>query len=83
MPIDPHARLTHVFDDRFKAARDGAGWHLCLDALSSSLTEQAKPQRGHGAALPGGWEQLNREYESRFGIAADQATPPPSRVASG
>src|ERR1700691_1361038 len=20
-------RLTHLFDDRFKAARDGAGWH--------------------------------------------------------
>ena len=29
--------LTHTFDDRFKAARDAAGWHVCLDALAATL----------------------------------------------
>jgi Uncharacterized conserved protein len=29
--------LTHSFDDRLKAARDAAGWDVCLAALSTSL----------------------------------------------
>lgn len=48
-------RLTHTFDDRFKAARDATGWHLCLDALSSSLDQLPRPQRGVGPRLPEGW----------------------------
>jgi len=70
--------LTHIFDDRFKAARDGAGWHLCLRALSSALEADPRPQRGEGSHLPSEWNQLNREYEQRFAIAPEQATPPPS-----
>ena len=31
--------LTHTFDDRAKSARDGAGWHVCLDALERHLDE--------------------------------------------
>ncbi len=71
-------RLTHIFDDRFKAARDGAGWHLCLRALSSALASEPRPERGHGPRLPDDWKRLNGEYEQRFGIAPEQATPPPS-----
>ena len=70
--------LTHTFDDRFKAARDAAGWHQCLDALGSALDGTTAPQED-GGRLPPGWRELNREYEQRFGIPADQATPPPVR----
>jgi uncharacterized protein YndB with AHSA1/START domain len=70
-------RLTHLFDDRFKAARDGAGWHLCLDALTDSLARKPTPQRGHGERIPAGWSELNDDYQQRFGISPEQATPPP------
>src|SRR5262249_12612471 len=29
--------LVHQFDDRLKAARDGAGWHVCLENLAAAL----------------------------------------------
>jgi uncharacterized protein YndB with AHSA1/START domain len=70
-------RLTHIFDDRFKAARDAAGWHLCLQALTSSLEGSAQPLRGSEPHLPQGWSELNADYQRRFGIAPEQATPPP------
>src|SRR5271166_926308 len=72
-------RLTHVFGDRLKAARDAAGWHLCLDALSSSLAGAPGARRGTQPRLPGGWSELNDEYQQRFGISAEEATPPPAR----
>lgn len=72
-------RLTHIFDDRFKAARDGAGWHLCLQALSDSLDGAPQPERGSEPRIPYGWEELNREYQERFGISSEHATPPPTR----
>lgn len=71
-------RLTHAFDDRFKAGRDAAGWHLCLRALSRSLESDERAQRTDASRLPSGWQQLNREYEELFGISREQATPPPS-----
>jgi uncharacterized protein YndB with AHSA1/START domain len=70
-------RLTHIFDDRLKAARDAAGWDLCLDALAGSLAGVSRPQRGTGPSLPDGWSALNSQYQERFGIAAGEATPPP------
>ncbi len=72
--------LTHTFDDRLKAARDAAGWDLCLDALATSLSGGDDPPPHGEAAIPAGWEELNRTYERRFGIAPEQATPSPSRV---
>lgn len=75
-------RLTHIFDDRFKAARDASGWHLCLGALSSSLELAPKPQRVLEPRLPQGWTELNRDYEQRFGIDPEQATPPPTASGS-
>jgi uncharacterized protein YndB with AHSA1/START domain len=69
--------LTHTFEDRFKAARDAAGWHLCLDGLSDVL-DGAPPPRGDDAELiPDGWRELNAAYEERFGIPPEKATPPP------
>jgi uncharacterized protein YndB with AHSA1/START domain len=69
--------LEHSFDDRFKAARDGAGWHICLIALSALLDGDAVPPRGSPRELPGGWQELNASYLERFGISAEQATPIP------
>jgi uncharacterized protein YndB with AHSA1/START domain len=72
--------LVHSFDDHFKAARDAAGWHVCLDALSESLdgmpAATARETREHG------WRELNSAYEKRFGIPHDRATPPPEQKTS-
>ena len=71
--------LTHTFDDHFKAARDAAGWHVCLDALSATLYGKQPPHGEDGERLPGGWRELNTAYERRFGIPPERATPPPER----
>jgi uncharacterized protein YndB with AHSA1/START domain len=51
-------RLTVLLDEREKAARDGAGWHVCLDRLGRQLA----------GAEPGGredWRGLYEEYQRR------------------
>jgi uncharacterized protein YndB with AHSA1/START domain len=70
--------LVHTFDDRLKAARDGAGWHVCLDALASDLEGTPEPPGGDPDE-PGPWTALNTEYQGRFGISPEEATPPPVR----
>jgi uncharacterized protein YndB with AHSA1/START domain len=82
--LQPHPNgslltLTHTFGDRFKAARDAAGWHLCLDALSRTLDGTSVSREADATHLPSGWPELNREYEERFGIPSELATPPPPR----
>ena len=62
--------LTHTFDDPLKAARDAAGWHVCLDSLAALLA-------GDRERSPGDWRELNAQYQRRFGISPEQATPPP------
>lgn len=71
--------LTHTFDDRLKAARDAAGWDVCLAALERSLTGEDGAAPIGEAAISAGWAELNRGYQERFGIAPEDATPPPSR----
>lgn len=34
--------FTHTFDDRRGAARNAAGWHVCLDHLATMLGETAR-----------------------------------------
>ncbi len=70
--------LTHTFEDRLKAARDGAGWHLCLAALAGSL-EDTSDTSGALSRSPGEWPALNKAYEEKFGISPEEATPPPPR----
>jgi uncharacterized protein YndB with AHSA1/START domain len=70
-------RLTHVFDDRLKAARDAAGWHLCLDSLEDALAQRTPRSEHDEAGLPAGWRELNGDYQRRFGIDSAAATPPP------
>jgi len=51
-------RLTVLLDEREKAARDSAGWHVCLDRLGRQLA----------GAEPGGredWGRLYEEYQRR------------------
>jgi hypothetical protein len=73
--------LTHTFDDRFKAARDAAGWHLSLDSLRASLADKhAVGGQQSPEGIPPGWRELNGEYEQRFGIPADQAHPTTGRL---
>lgn len=80
--LSPHSEgtllvLTHTFDDRLKAARDAAGWHLCLDTLASSLAGADEPAPVGDASIPVGWRDLNAAYEKRFDIPPEKATPPP------
>jgi uncharacterized protein YndB with AHSA1/START domain len=67
--------LTYTFEDRFKAARDAAGWDVCLARLSS-LLDGAQPEKKEAERQ--GWRELNSAYERRFGIPPDKATPPPA-----
>lgn len=82
--LEPHEdgcllTLEHTFEDRFKAARDGAGWHLCLAGLEELLDGSEPPPRTGGEQLPVGWSELNGEYQRRFGISPERATPVPPR----
>jgi hypothetical protein len=50
-------RLTVLLEAQDKAARDGAGWHVCLDRLEQRLAGS------HGAAQD--WRELYEEYQRR------------------
>ena len=50
-----------------------------LAALSSSLDGEDAQGGSNAEGLPLGWQGLNRQYERRFGIPPEQATPPPGR----
>jgi uncharacterized protein YndB with AHSA1/START domain len=71
--------LVHTFDDRFKAARDAAGWQICLDNLSRLLDGGRTPTAEEAGEAPPEWSALNRQYETLFRIPPEQATPPPER----
>jgi uncharacterized protein YndB with AHSA1/START domain len=56
-------RLTHLLGSRDQAARDAAGWHVCLDRLEAALG-------GRDTAAPGSeptaeWRGHYEEYERR------------------
>jgi uncharacterized protein YndB with AHSA1/START domain len=65
--------LIDAVDDLGKAARDAAGWHVCLDALEHDLRGERSP-----------WEQTRRWkevapiYIERFGPEASTIGPPGS-----
>jgi uncharacterized protein YndB with AHSA1/START domain len=54
-------RFSVELDSRDKAARDGAGWHQCLDALERQLsgTDASGPDDADA------WKGYYREYERR------------------
>jgi uncharacterized protein YndB with AHSA1/START domain len=63
-------RFTVELDARDKAARDGAGWHVCLDALERQL-DGVEVQRPHE---PDEWRVHYEEYERR-GFPTGAAVP--------
>jgi hypothetical protein len=63
--------LMHTFAERGKAARDGAGWHVCLDALAAALRGSAE-SREHMAT----WGEVHPHYVESFGPEAATIGPP-------
>jgi uncharacterized protein YndB with AHSA1/START domain len=63
--------FTDTFDEHGKAARDGAGWHACLDELGIALD---------GAPLPwdrvAHWREIYPGYIESFGPEASTIGPP-------
>jgi uncharacterized protein YndB with AHSA1/START domain len=64
--------LTATMGELGKAARDGTGWHLCLDNLARSLAGVRPP----GPSAGDEWRELNRAYVARFGPEASTLGPP-------
>jgi uncharacterized protein YndB with AHSA1/START domain len=63
--------LLDTLQERGKAARDGAGWHVCLDALEAALSgdEAAREQMG-------AWKDVHPTYVETFGPEAATIGPP-------
>jgi uncharacterized protein YndB with AHSA1/START domain len=63
--------LTDTIDELGKAARDGAGWHACLEALVASLDGSSEPDMSRR------WGEIHAEYVKKFGPEASTIGPPP------
>ncbi len=61
--------LLDTFDEQGKAARDAAGWHVCLDRLVAALT-------GEVAETGDDWRRVHEGYVDAFGPAAATIGPP-------
>ncbi len=63
--------LLDTLEEHGKAARDGAGWHTCLDGLQAHLD-------GDPAARDalGGWSEVHERYVESFGPEAATIGPP-------
>ncbi len=70
--------FTDTFDEHGKAARDGTGWHACLDELGYALD---------GAPLPwdrvAHWREIHPGYVESFGPAASTIGPPACHPVNG
>jgi uncharacterized protein YndB with AHSA1/START domain len=63
--------FVNTFDELGKAARDGAGWHACLDLLEYDL-EGEQPPFESGER----WGEVHGSYVERFGPEAATIGPP-------
>jgi uncharacterized protein YndB with AHSA1/START domain len=66
-----HLTLLDTLDQRGKAARDAAGWHVCLDNLEAGL--RGAPDAGEH---PASWSEVHPRYVERFGPEAATIGPP-------
>ena len=64
--------FTASFAELGRAARDSAGWHVCLDLLGYDLGDAAAPWTQHER-----WRAVHTEYVARFGPEAAIVGPPP------
>jgi uncharacterized protein YndB with AHSA1/START domain len=63
--------LLDTLEEHGKAARDGAGWHTCLDSLEASLREDdSAPDRVST------WSEVHPHYVESFGPEAATIGPP-------
>jgi uncharacterized protein YndB with AHSA1/START domain len=62
--------VIDTFDELGKAARDGAGWHACLDALEAALDGDSELDMSRR------WGEVHREYVKKFGPEASTIGPP-------
>jgi uncharacterized protein YndB with AHSA1/START domain len=63
--------LFDTLDARGKAARDGAGWHACLDSLEADLV--GDPSARDQLAV---WSEVHPHYVASFGPEAATIGPP-------
>jgi uncharacterized protein YndB with AHSA1/START domain len=63
--------FTDTFDEIGKAARDGAGWHACLDLLDYEVRGENPPWSSRER-----WGQVNPGYRRRLGPEASTMGPP-------
>lgn len=63
--------FTASFAELGRAARDGAGWHVCLDLLGYDLGDMTAPWQQNQR-----WSEVHREYVARFGPDAAIVGPP-------
>jgi uncharacterized protein YndB with AHSA1/START domain len=64
--------FRNTFDDLGKAARDGAGWHVCLERLEYELAGESPPWPSAEAH----WREVNAECQRRLGPEASTVGPP-------
>ena len=65
-------RFTCIFDDPERAARDAAGWHVCLDRLELHLG--GTPTDAPDSAPTTQWREVYEEYQRR-GLPAGAPVP--------
>ncbi len=77
----PGTRLTlwDTLDANGKAARDGAGWHVCLDGLITLLEGGGSK----GERLISNWADVHPLYQRTFGPEASAIGPPDGHPAAG
>ncbi len=63
--------LLDILDEHGKAARDGAGWHTCLDALDAHLAGSDDAREAMGR-----WRDVHEHYVDSFGPEAATIGPP-------
>ncbi len=63
--------LLDTLEERGKAARDGAGWHTCLDALERELGDDADAREEMSR-----WKDVHVHYVESFGPEAATIGPP-------
>jgi uncharacterized protein YndB with AHSA1/START domain len=76
-PLEGATRLTlwHNIDRRF-ISWGAAGWHICFDVLDRFLAgEPLGRMVGPEVLKFGGWQRLNAEYATLFGVETPGWTP--------
>jgi len=63
--------LTVTFPEHGKAARDAAGWHVCLEELAHVCDRTGLPWKP-----PDRWRLVHRGYVERLGPEASAIGPP-------